>query len=40
METNFTPEGVSFFVGGAPTMIDVTMAFQESEIWTSEDFDE
>jgi hypothetical protein len=40
METNFTPEGVSFFQGGAPTMIDVTMGFQESEIWTSEDFDE
>lgn len=40
METNYTPEGVAFFQGGAPTMIDVTMSFQESEIWTSEDFDE
>ena len=40
METNYTPEGVSFFVGGAPTMIEVTMTFQESEIWTSEDYDE
>lgn len=40
MEANYTPEGVSFFQGGAPTMIDVTMTFMESEIWTSEDFDE
>ena len=38
MEVNYQPEGTSFFAGGAPTMIELSMAFQETEIWTSDDF--
>lgn len=40
LEANYTPEGVSFYQGGAPTIIDLSMTFMESVIWTSEDFDE
>ena len=39
MEVNYAPDGPMFMEGqGAPGIIDITMAFQESEIWTSEDF--
>ena len=38
VEVNYQPEGTSFFAGGAPVFIELSMGFQETEIWTSEDF--
>jgi hypothetical protein len=38
-EVNYAPDGPMFMEQqGAPGIIDCTMSFQESEIWTSEDF--
>lgn len=39
MEVNYAPDGAAFMEQqGAPAIIDVTMTFQESEIWTGGDF--
>jgi hypothetical protein len=39
MEVNYAPDGAAFMENqGAPAIIDVTMTFQESEIWTGGDF--
>lgn len=40
VEVNYQPEGDNlFFAGtGAPTRIDLTLGFQETEIWTAEDY--
>jgi hypothetical protein len=40
MEVNYAPDGPMFMEEqGAPGIIDITMSFQESEIWTSGDFE-
>ena len=40
MEVNYAPDGPMFMEDqGAPGIIDITMSFQESEIWTSGDFE-
>jgi|TARA_B110000908_G_scaffold38687_1_gene46591 hypothetical protein len=40
MEVNYAPDGAAFMENqGAPAIIDVTMTFQESEIWTGGDFE-
>ena len=40
-EVNYQPEGGNlFFAGtGAPAVVDLSMGFQEVEIWTSEDYE-
>lgn len=38
MEVNYQPEQTSFFAGGAPTHLEVSMSFQETEIWTADDY--
>ena len=42
VEVNYQPEGDNLlFAGtGAPTRIDLTLGFQETEIWTAEDYDD
>lgn len=38
VEVNYQPEQTSFFAGGAPTFIELSMSFQETEIWTADDY--
>ena len=38
VEVNYQSEQTSFFAGGAPTVIELTMGFQETEIWTADDY--
>ena len=39
MEVNYAPDGAAFMEKqGAPAVVDITMSFQESEIWTGGDF--
>ena len=39
MEVNYAPDGAAFMEKqGAPAVVDITMTFQESEIWTGGDF--
>ena len=40
MEVNYQPEGENMFFAGtkAPTRIDLSLTFQETEIWTAEDY--
>ena len=40
MEVNYQPEGGTLLNAGtgAPTVIDLTIGFQETEIWTAEDY--
>lgn len=38
-EVNYQPDGTAFMAnGGAPAIVELTMGFQETEIWTAEDF--
>lgn len=40
MEVNYQPDGTAFLAnGGAPAFVEITMSFQETEIWTAEDFE-
>ena len=40
MDVNYQPEGENMFFAGtkAPTRIDLSLSFQETEIWTAEDY--
>ena len=39
VQTDFTAAGQpSFFNGGAPTIVNLTVSMKETELWTSEDF--
>ena len=40
-QVNYQPEGgnVLFAETGAPTFVELTMGFQEVEIWTAEDYE-
>ena len=42
VEVNYQPEGDNLLFAGtaAPTRIDLTLGFQETEIWTAEDYDD
>jgi len=42
IEVNYQPEGDNLLFAGtaAPTRIDLTLGFQETEIWTAEDYDD
>ena len=42
VEVNYQPEGdnLLFAETAAPTRIDLTLGFQETEIWTAEDYDD
>tara|TARA_R110001592_G_scaffold11166_2_gene55803 strand:- start:254 stop:457 length:204 start_codon:yes stop_codon:yes gene_type:complete len=35
-ETNYTPDGVKSFEGGAPVKITMSLSFQETELLTKE----
>ena len=41
MDVNYQPEGENMFFAGtkAPTRIDLSLTFQETEIWTAEDYE-
>lgn len=40
MEVNYQPDGTAFMAnGGAPAFVEITMSFQETEIWTAEDYE-
>jgi len=41
MDVNYQPEGENLFFAGtkAPTRIDLSITFQETEIWTAEDYE-
>ena len=41
MDVNYQPEGENMFFAGtkAPTRIDLSLSFQETEIWTAEDYE-
>ena len=40
MDVNYQPEGENMFFAGtkAPTRIDLSLSFQETEIWSAEDY--
>jgi len=39
MEVNYQSQGTAFLAGGAPAFVEISMSFQETEIWTAEDFE-
>jgi hypothetical protein len=40
MSVNYQSEQNAFFEGGAPAFVEISMNFQEMEIWSKEDWDE
>lgn len=40
MEVNYQPDGTAVMAGtGAPAFVELTLQFQETQIWTAEDFE-